>query len=258
MDDARLSRRNIDLQKKRASQMRGAGWRFWGLCVCTGVLSILTGCASVTHGTTQNVKIETMTAAGKVVDGAKCLITNDRNDAVMRSGDTVPIRRSGANLNIECSQPGFAPANGQAVSRANMGMAGNILIGGLIGAAVDAGTAAGYNYPSWIQLIFGEVRNVDRSAQTGEGPTAGIRIGTTEMAAAQPAAPKAVAVKPPEEARPAPVVPAPQPPPPVKVVAPAAPAAPPPSQSPASPAPRPKAETRVSMDDLSGLLPTKP
>jgi hypothetical protein len=194
MDDARLSRRNIDLQKKRASQMRGAGWRFWGLCVCTGVLSILTGCASVTHGTTQNVKIETMTAAGKVVDGAKCLITNDRNDAVMRSGDTVPIRRSGANLNIECSQPGFAPANGQAVSRANMGMAGNILIGGLIGAAVDAGTAAGYNYPSWIQLIFGEVRSVDRSAQAGEGPTAGIRIGTTEMAAAQPAAPKSVAV----------------------------------------------------------------
>lgn len=230
--------------------MRGAGWRFWGLCVCTGVLSILTGCASVTHGTTQNVKIETMTSTGKVVDGAKCLVTNDRNDSVMRSGDTVPIRRSSANLNIECSQPGFAPANGQAVSRANVGMAGNILIGGLIGAAVDAGTAAGYNYPSWIQLIFGEVRSIDRSAQTGEGPTAGVRIGTTEMAAAPPVAPKAVAVKPPEEARPAPVVPAPEPPPAVKVVAPAAPVAP--------PAPQPKAETRVSMDDLSGLLPNKP
>lgn len=238
--------------------MRGAGWRFWGLCVGAGVLSILTGCASVTHGTTQNVKIETMTATGKVVDGAKCQVTNDRNDTVMRSGDTVPIRRSSANLNIECSQPGFAPANGQAVSRANVGMAGNILIGGLIGAAVDAGTAAGYNYPSWIQLIFGEVRSIDRSAQTGEGPTAGIRIGTTEMAAAPPAAPKTVAVKPPEEARPAPVAPAPEPPP-VKVVAPA-PVTPPPSQAlaPAAPQPQSKPETRVSMDDLSGLLPAKP
>jgi hypothetical protein len=30
--------------------MRGANWRFWGLCACAGVLSILTGCASVTHG----------------------------------------------------------------------------------------------------------------------------------------------------------------------------------------------------------------
>lgn len=221
--------------------MRGAGWRFWGLCVGAGVLSILTGCASVTHGTTQNVKIETMTAAGKVVNGAKCLISNDRNDAVMRSGDSVPVRRSGANLSIECTQPGFAPANGQAVSRANVGMAGNILIGGLIGAAVDAGTAAGYNYPSWIQLIFGEVRSVDRSAQSGDSPTSGVKIGTTEVAAA----PKAVAVKPAEEARPAP---APLAPPPVQAVAPPSPA----------PAPEPRPQTRVSMDDLSGLLPAKP
>ncbi|SEL99769.1 hypothetical protein SAMN05518845_114120 [Variovorax sp. YR750] len=240
--------------------MRGVGWRFWGLCAGAGVLSILTGCASVTHGTTQNVKIETMTAAGKVVDGAKCLITNDRNDLVMRSGDTVPVRRSGANLTIECSQPGFAPAHGQAVSRANVGMAGNILIGGMIGAVVDASTAAGYNYPSWIQLIFGEVRSIDRSAQTGEGPTAGVRIGTTEMVAAQPVAPpKAVAVKPPEEPRPVPVVPAPEPAP-VKVVAPAAPVAPSPSQALAPPPPssQSRPETRVSMDDLNGLLPGKP
>ncbi|WP_176947544.1 hypothetical protein ABL840_34410 [Variovorax sp. NFACC27] len=203
----------------------------------------------MTHGTTQNVKIETMTTTGKVVDGAKCLVTNDRNDVVMRSGDTVPVRRSGANLNIECSQPGFAPANGQAVSRANVGMAGNILIGGMIGAVVDASTAAGYNYPSWIQLIFGEVRSIDRSAQTGEGPTAGVRIGTTEMVAAQPVVPpKAVAVKPPEE------------PAPVKVVAPAAPVAPSPSQALAPPPPssQSRPETRVSMDDLNGLLPGKP
>ncbi|WP_124459700.1 hypothetical protein [Variovorax sp. KBW07] len=218
-------------------------------------MSILTGCASVTHGTTQNVKIETMTAEGKVVNGAKCLISNDRNDAVMRSGDSVPVRRSGANLSIECTQPGLAPANGQAVSRANVGMAGNILIGGLVGAAVDAGTAAGYNYPSWIQLIFGEVRSVDRSAQSGDSPTSGVKIGTTEVAAA----PKAVAVKPAEEARPAPAVPAP--PQPIKVVAPAPPA-PPPVQAVAppspSPAPEPRPQTRVSMDDLSGLLPAKP
>lgn len=239
--------------------MRGAGWRFWGLCVGAGVLSILTGCASVTHGTTQNVKIETTTAEGKVVNGAKCLITNDRNDSVMRSGDIVPIRRSGANLNIECSQPGLAPANGQAVSRANVGMAGNILLGGMIGAVVDASTAAGYNYPSWIQLIFGEVRNVDRSAQSGDGPTAGIKIGVTEIAAA----PKTVAVKPAEAPRPAPVVPAPEPPP-DKVVAVPPPVAGPPSQAAVQPLPSPppasqsRPETRVSMDDLNGLLPGKP
>ncbi|NVM87382.1 hypothetical protein FHT32_001005 [Variovorax sp. SG517] len=208
----------------------------------------------MTHGTTQNVKIETMTTTGKVVDGAKCLVSNDRNDVVMRSGDTVPVRRSGANLTIECTQPGFAPAHGQAVSRANVGMAGNILIGGMIGAVVDASTAAGYNYPSWIQLVFGEVRSVDRSAQSGEGPTAGIRIGTTEMASAPPVTPPKVAeAKPPEEPRPSAA--------PAKAVEPAPPAAPAPSQAiaPSSPPPRQsRPETRVSMDDLNGLLPGKP
>lgn len=227
--------------------MRGAGWRFWGLCVGAGVLSILTGCASVTHGTTQNVKVETLSPEGKVVDGARCRVSNDRNDAVVRSGLTLPVRRSGENLSIECTQSGLPPARGQAISRVNVGLVGNVMIGGLVGVAIDTGTGAGFNYPSWIQLIFGEVRSFDRSAQTGDEATVGMKIGTTEMAAAP--APKTAAVPVPVPA-PAPAVVAP-PPPPV-AVAPPAPARPAPAAPPAAP------DARVSMDDLRGLLPAKP
>jgi hypothetical protein len=254
MDDARLSRRNIDLQKKRAL-MRGAGWRFWGLCIGAGVLSILTGCASVTHGTTQSVKIETLTAEGKTVVGAKCVVTNDRNDTAMRSGDSFPVRRSGANLMIECTQPGLLPANGQAFSRVNAGMVGNIMIGGALGAVIDSSTGAGFNYPSWMRLIFGEVRNFDRSAQTGDDPVDGVRIGTTEVVTAAPSAPKVAAAKRAEDAPPQA---------PVPVIAPAPPAAPslapPPAPSPVARAepPPPRSDARVSMDDLRGLLPPKP
>ena len=227
--------------------MRGAGWRFWGLCVGAGVLSILTGCASVTHGTTQNVKVETLSPEGKVVDGARCRVSNDRNDAVVRSGLTLPVRRSGENLSIECTQAGQPPARGQAISRANVGLVGNVMIGGLVGVAIDTGTGAGFNYPSWIQLIFGEVRSFDRSAQTGDEATTGMKIGTTEMAAAP--APKTAAAPAPAPA-PAPAVVAP-PPPPV-AVAPAAPVRPAPAAPPAAP------DARVSMDDLRGLRPAKP
>lgn len=225
--------------------MRGAGWRFWGLCVGAGVLSILTGCASVTHGTTQNVKIETLSPEGKVVDGARCRVSNDRNDAVVRSGQTLPVRRSGENLSIECTQAGLPPARGQAISRVNVGLVGNVMIGGLIGVAIDTGTGAGFNYPSWIRLIFGEVRSFDRTAQTGDEATVGMKIGTTEMAAAP--APKTAAAL-----VPAPAPTAVPPPPPSVAVAPAAPARP----APAAPAAAPDA--RVSMDDLRGLLPAKP
>ncbi|BEP89520.1 hypothetical protein GmRootV512_45300 [Variovorax sp. V512] len=206
----------------------------------------MTGCASVTHGTTQNVKVETLSPEGKVVDGARCRVSNDRNDAVVRSGLTLPVRRSGENLNIECTQSGLPPARGQAISRVNVGLVGNVMIGGLVGVAIDTGTGAGFNYPSWIQLIFGEVRSFDRSAQTGDEATTGMKIGTTEMAAA-PAPKTAVAAPVPA---PAPAVVAPQPPP--VAVAPPAPARP----APAAPSAAPDA--RVSMDDLRGLLPAKP
>lgn len=223
--------------------MRGAGWRFWGLCVGAGVLSILTGCASVTHGTTQNVKIETLSPEGKVVDGARCRVSNDRNDAVVRSGLTLPVRRSGENLSIECTQAGLPPARGQAISRANVGMVGNVMIGGVVGAVIDAGTGAGFNYPSWIRLMFGEVRSFDRSAQTGDDATVGMKIGTTELAAPKTAAAPVPA--------PAPAVVLPPPAPPPVAVAPVRPA---PAASSLSAAP----DARVSMDDLRGLLPPKP
>ncbi|MDT4819118.1 hypothetical protein FQZ97_522300 [compost metagenome] len=221
--------------------MRGAGWRFWGLCVGAGVLSILTGCASVTHGTTQNVKIETLSPEGKVVDGARCRVSNDRNDAVVRSGLTLPVRRSGENLNIECTQSGLPPARGQAISRVNVGLVGNVMIGGLVGVAIDTGTGAGFNYPSWIRLIFGEVRSFDRTAQTGDEATVGMKVGTTEVAA-----PKAAAAS-----VPAPVPAVVLPPPPPVAVAPVRPA-------PAAPSPSAAPDARVSMDDLRGLLPAKP
>lgn len=246
--------------------MRGAGWRFWGLCVGAGVLSILTGCASVTHGTQQSVKIETLTEAGKTVEGAKCTLTNDRNGIVMRSGESVSVRRSGALLNIECTQPGLAPATGQAISRVNTGMVGNILIGGVLGAAIDSGTGAGFNYPSWMQLVFGEVRSFDRSGQTGDQALAGVRIGETRLAAPSvvPPPPPAIAVTPPPQVAP---TPAPAPTPPVAEEKPAAPpvvaAVPPPTASaaPVVPQPAPRAAAsgaRVSMEDLGALLPAKP
>jgi len=34
--------------------------------------------------------------------------------------------------------------------------AGNLIFGGVIGAAIDAGTGAAYDYPSLIQLIMGK------------------------------------------------------------------------------------------------------
>lgn len=224
-------------------------WRFLGLWAFACLLSLLTGCASVTHGTTQAVKIETLTMSGELVDGAECTVANDKSEAVMRSGQSVPVRRSGGNLSIECTHPGQPPASGQATSRVNGGMVGNILIGGLVGVAIDSGTGAGFNYPSWMQLVFGEVRTFDRSSQNGDQALAGLKIGQTRVASATPPA---------QPSPPAPSAAPASPPPPVPVaaapLAPDVPVAPPAAAAPPVSAPA----TRVSIDDLRGLLPAKP
>lgn len=239
-------------------------WRFSGLWALACLVSLLTGCASVTHGTTQTVKIETLTPSGEPVDGAECKVLNDKSETVMRSGQSVPVRRSGGNLNIECTHPGQPPASGQATSRVNGGMVGNILIGGLVGAAIDSGTGAGFNYPSWMQLVFGEVRIFDRSSQNGDQALAGLKIGQTRLASAAPpeqASPPALASVPSAPS----VASAASPPPPAPVPVAVAPAARDVHSAPIAPiapitaaAPVPAPVTRVSIDDLRGLLPAKP
>lgn len=194
--------------------MRGAGWRFWGLCVGAGVLSILTGCASVTQGTEQPVKVETFTAKGETLVGADCRLSNDKGSASVLSGQSALVRRSGGNLMMRCELSGQPAATGQAVSRANAGLAGNILLGGVLGAAVDVGTGAAYTYPTWVRLVFGEDRLYDRGDHRDNTVAAGtvVRsnlpataerkeeaavVAATPVAAPLPASPPAPAPTPP-------------------------------------------------------------
>jgi hypothetical protein len=69
---------------------------------------------------------------------------------------TVTINRAYDDLNVKCEKDGMQP--GLAAVKSNTkGMAfGNILFGGVIGAAVDAGSGAAYDYPNLITVIMEE------------------------------------------------------------------------------------------------------
>ncbi|MBB4721820.1 hypothetical protein [Xanthomonas euvesicatoria] len=54
-----------------------------------------------------------------------------------------------------------------------MGIWGNILIGGAIGAIVDHSKGTGYTYPSWIQLVFGQTLSFDRHREDRGQPLQG-------------------------------------------------------------------------------------
>ena len=160
--------------------------------VYAAVLLAATGCASIVNDDTQPMKLETKTAAGESIAGAECRLQNNEGTISARSGETTRVRRSSEDLEISCTHPGETEAIGRAISRANAGMAGNIIFGGLIGAAIDHSKGTAYTYPTWIQLVFGKTLVFDRSAEKEGFPVVGAEPnGSTGSQA--PAAPKAPA-----------------------------------------------------------------
>lgn len=125
---------------------------------------VFAGCASIVNDTTQPIRIDTVRADGTEVAGANCTMTNDYGSFTAQSGKQSIVRRSGKDLDIVCTHSGEAQAGGRAISRANAGLAGNILLGGGIGAIIDHNKGTAYTYPTWVKLQFGATNVVfDRS-----------------------------------------------------------------------------------------------
>jgi hypothetical protein len=147
----------------------------------------LGGCASIVNDSTHGVRVETRTASGQMVSGAECALVNDYGTTTMKSGSTQAVRRSSKDLDITCTQPGQPPASGRAISRANAGLAGNIIFGGVVGAVIDHNKGTAYTYPTWIQLVFGQSLVFDRTDEKEGTPVPGRAPGA--VAAAATAAP---------------------------------------------------------------------
>jgi hypothetical protein len=142
------------------------------------------------------VKVETKTQSGELISGAECKLSNDYGTVTVKSGDTTQVRRSGKDLDIVCKDPKNPDANARAISRANGGMWGNIILGGGVGAIIDHNKGTAYTYPTWVQLIFGKTLVFDRSAEKEGQPTLGTEpTGSTTAPAVAASTAQAGAVK---------------------------------------------------------------
>jgi hypothetical protein len=137
-----------------------------------------TGCASIVNDTTHPMKVEAKSSAGATVTGAECKLTNDYGTATVKSGDTTQVRRSSKDLDIVCTNPDNPQANARAISRANGGMFGNVILGGGIGAIIDHNKGTAYTYPTWVQVVFGQTLIFDRRDEKEGQPTPGRAPGS--------------------------------------------------------------------------------
>ncbi len=143
-------------------------------CSIALVCVAMTGCASIINDTTNPVRFETYGANGVEIKDAECKLENDYGLQVVKTPATVNVRRSSKDLQVTCAKVGEADGRGVAISRANAGLAGNIIFGGGIGAIIDHNKGTAYTYPQWVQVVMGKLLTFDRRADVEGQPNRGV------------------------------------------------------------------------------------
>ncbi len=111
-------------------------------------LLVLQSCASITTGKHQNLSIDTFGT-----QGATCNLTNDKGTWLLpNTPGSITVQRSYNDLNIHCKKDGYESGILSVQSSTKTIAFGNILFGGIIGGAVDAGSGAAYDYPGMITI----------------------------------------------------------------------------------------------------------
>jgi len=110
--------------------------------LCASVLA-LAGCATIVSGTTQDININTPGHPG-----AQCILTSQAIGSVkVRTPATAKLQRSRNQIKVSCSK-GCYRGNAIIPSYVEAMAAGNIILGGLVGAGIDAASGALNRYES--------------------------------------------------------------------------------------------------------------
>jgi len=119
------------------------------------IVLTLSGCASITGSSTQNISVQTRTPDGKELKEVQCDLINKRGTYFVTTPGTIVISRSNDDLHVTCRKDSFENGKASVVSDTKGSMFGNILLGGGIGAIVDHNTGSAYEYPNFLQVVMG-------------------------------------------------------------------------------------------------------
>lgn len=115
------------------------------------VLSLMTACSSVTKGTDQELFVQTPD-----VRDASCTLKDSKNAtySVAKTPGYVSVQRGGGDLHIKCEKENYQDGEAILVQGFESMTMGNLLVGGLIGIAVDAASGAAFKYPDNVTVLL--------------------------------------------------------------------------------------------------------
>ena len=127
--------------------------------VAAAMLAGAAGCASVTTGTSQTLTIDT------IPSGADCTLT--REGLVIGRVNPTPVsiavQRTRNNISVTCTKSGYQEATYLNKSGLEGATFGNVILGGLVGVAVDAASGANNKYDPKMSITL-------LSSATAESP----------------------------------------------------------------------------------------
>ena len=116
---------------------------------CLAAVAVLSGCATVMQGNEgENVMVHT---EGCPV-GTKCTLSNKKGSWGVEPPGSVSVHKSDDTLHVRCRTPSGREVSGALDSEMTGTIFGNIILGGGIGAIVDANTDAHRKYGDAITI----------------------------------------------------------------------------------------------------------
>jgi hypothetical protein len=117
--------------------------------MCVGALAVA-GCASIAKGTTQAVALDT-----PGVPGATCSLTSAGiGSRVVQTPSSMILDKSQHNISVSCKKECYQDGIGIIPSHTEAMTAGNVIVGGVVGLAVDAASGAMNKYNDTNQITM--------------------------------------------------------------------------------------------------------
>jgi hypothetical protein len=105
------------------------------------------GCASITSGTSQSINVNSEPGE------ADCTLTRDgRELGTVRTPGPVKVKRESKSIHIVCKKEGYKDGETSMDARFETATLGNLIVGGVVGLAVDAASGAYQRYDGFVMV----------------------------------------------------------------------------------------------------------
>lgn len=122
------------------------------MIVFASVTLLMTGCASVLNENKQVVSVRAVCNGASVP--AHCVAENTRGSWAFNAPKQIAVNRDLFALRVTCKSAYVDKHTVSVRPSMQVAMAGNVLLGGLVGGAVDVATARGLQYPANVDVAY--------------------------------------------------------------------------------------------------------